>query len=414
MNPLFADYTKGNQMKVLEYFVENSSASSCRSIIITHVLPTAENFIEAVHKIFPIALVIAIPYSSDLTSIEKLKKKGVPVYLPSSTEEAFLKAGPLVEEALQKGKSPLLVQEVGGYLAGHTSILARYENFLGIVEDTNNGHWRYVNAGSHDVPIVSMALSPIKDIEDTVIGDAVIYSLERLYREEFHSILQGTRAGVIGYGKIGTSAAIALKGREMNVSVYDIDPTKCIRAQFEGYRATPLHKLLENSELIVGCSGKTSVRKEDIHKIRHNSVLVSASSKHEEFDLDAFNEACSFEDLSSIVRKYIQKDKRVFYLLNQGSPINFRDKSILGFILDMIYSELFLCMKLISQKSLPCGLHLSPATIHAEVGKAWIGAYSHEFKDEPEDKIWEFPKSMSRGLTATFQLQMSTKSPVVQ
>ena len=104
-----------------------------------------------------------------------------------------------------------------------------------------------MNAGSHNVPIVSMALSPIKDIEDTVIGDAVIYSLERLYREEFHSILQGTRAGVIGYGKIGTSAAIALKGREMNVSVYDIDPTKCIRAQFEGYRATPLHKLLENS-----------------------------------------------------------------------------------------------------------------------------------------------------------------------
>ena len=120
MNPLFADYTNGNQMKVLEYFVENSSPSSCRSIIITHVLPTAENFIESVHKIFPIALVIAIPYSSDPTSIEKLRKKGVTeVYLPSSTEEAFLKAGPLVEEALQKEKSPLLVQEVGGYLAGY-------------------------------------------------------------------------------------------------------------------------------------------------------------------------------------------------------------------------------------------------------------------------------------------------------
>ena len=41
--------------------------------------------------------------------------------------------------------------------------------------------------------------------------------------------------------------------------------------------------------------------------------------------MDAFNEVCSFEDLSPIVRRYIQKDKRVFYLLNNGSPINFRD-----------------------------------------------------------------------------------------
>jgi adenosylhomocysteinase len=157
---------------------------------------------------------------------------------------------------------------------------------------------------------------------------------------------------------------------------------------------------------LVGCSGKTSVRKEDIHKIRHNSILVSASSKHEEFDLDAFNEECSYEDLSALVRRYTQKDQRVFYLLNKGAPINFRDHSILGFILDMVYSELFLCMKLISQKSLPCGLHLSPQTIHAEVGKIWIRSYSHEFAANQEDKIWGFPTTAMRGLTSTFHLQM--------
>jgi adenosylhomocysteinase len=396
-------------MNVLESFVEKSTPSPCHSIIITHVLPTAEKFINAVNKIFPISLVIAIPYSSDLLSIERLRKSGITIYLPSSTEDAFLKAGPLIEEVLQREKSPLLVQEVGGYLAGYTSILAQYENFLGIVEDTNNGHWRYVTAGSHNIPIVSMALSPIKDIEDTVIGDAVVYSLERVYREEFRSILQGTHSGIIGYGKIGNSAAIALKGRESTVSIYDIDPTKCIRAQFEGYHARPLHKLLEQSGLIVGCTGKTSIRKEDIHKIRHNSILVSASSKHEEFDIEAFNEECIFEDLSPVVRRYVQKNQKIFYLLNKGAPINFRDRSILGFILDMIYSELFLCMKLISQRSLPVGLQLSPSTIHAEVGKAWISAYAHEFADSSEDKIWGFPETAVRGLTSTFYLQMQHK-----
>ena len=408
MHKFFANYTQGYQTKVLDSLIGESTPSTCRCVLITHVLPTAKKFIESIHKIFPVSLVIAIPYSSDPATIEEVRKTGISVFLPDSTENAFLQAGPLVEELLKKDESPLFVQEVGGYLAGYTSILANNKNFFGIVEDTNNGHWRYVHAGPHDLPVVSMALSPIKDIEDTVIGDAVVYSLERVYREEFHSILQGTRAGVIGYGKIGCSAAIALKGRETSVSIYDVDPTKCIRAHFEGYRVLPLHKLLEQSELIVGCTGKTSIRKEDVHKIRHNSILVSASSKHEEFDLEALGEECVHEDLSPIVRRYVQRDGREFYLLNKGSPINFRDRSILGFILDMIYSELFLCMKLISQKSLSNGLHLSPSTIHAEVGKRWIGAYAHEFLSSPEDKIWGFPDTA--GLTSTFHLQTKPRS----
>lgn len=413
MDTRFADYTRGDQLKTLSSFVRSAPPSGCRSIIITHVLPTAEKYIEEVNHVFPISLIIAIPYSSDPAIIGNLQQKGFLVYRPSTSEEVFLRAGPLIEEFLQKDKSPLLVQEVGGYLAGYTSILARYENFMGIVEDTNNGHWRYVNAGAHRVPIVSMALSPIKDIEDTVIGDAVVYSLERFCREEFHSILQGTRSGVIGYGKIGVSTAIALKGRESCVSIYDIDPTKWIRAKFEGYRTLPLHKLLEESEILIGCSGKTSVRKEDVHKIRHNAILVSASSKQEEFDLEAFSEECSFEDLSPMIRRYTQKDGREFYLLNKGAPINFRDRSILGFILDMIYSELFLCMKLISENTLSPGLHLSSPAIHAEVGRAWINFCSHEFMDDPEDKIWGFPETMLRGLTSTFHLQMQASCSLV-
>lgn len=410
MNPYYyMDYTQSCELRVLHALIKKSPLSPCRSVIITHVLPTARKFIEEIHRAFPISLLIAIPYSSDQTTIDALKKAGFPIYLPLTAEETFQYAGPLVEDLLKKDPSPLLVQEVGGYLAGYTSHLSKYSHFLGVVEDTNNGHWRYVHAGPHAVPIVSIARSPIKDIEDTVIGDAVIYSLERVYREEFQSILQGVRSGVIGYGKIGTSTAIALKGRESSVSVYDIDPTKCIRAKFEGYRIEPLKKLLESSDLIVGCTGKTSVRKKDIPHIRHNSMLVSASSKHEEFDIDAFDEVCSFQDLSPIVRKYTQKNTHSFYLLNKGAPINFRDHSILGFILDMIYSELFLCMKLLSEKALPHGLHLSPASLSAEVGKTWLGTYTHEFAENREDNIWDFPESMHKGLTSTFHLQMKAK-----
>lgn len=399
--------TKSSDLKVLETLVKRCKKPKkrCQSVLITHVMPTAEPYIRLVNEIYPVALVIAIPYSADKETLQSLEASGIRTFLPSNVEEAFLQAGPHVENILKNSSTPLLVQEVGGYLAGYTKKLSNYPHFKGIVEDTNNGHWRYENAGKHTTPVVSMALSPIKDIEDTVIGDSVVYSTERIFREEFHAVIQGVRAGVIGYGKIGTSTSIALKGRESTVVIYDIDPCKCIRARFEGMRISPLTQLLSESELIIGCTGKTSVREEDIQHIRNNAILVSGSAKNEEFDLVAFDKHCSREEVSPVVWRYTQPDGHCFYVLNQGTPVNFRDRSILGYILDMIYSELFLCMGLIANDHVPHGLQHSPAIIHTDVAKTWLEIYESNFSTDDDDKVWKFPESLRRALTHTFHLQ---------
>jgi len=399
--------TKSNELKVLERLVASShDCPSINCVLITHVLPTSAPYIQLVNEVFNVVLVIAIPYSADKDTLKSLEISGIRTFLPSSVEEAFLRSGPLVEEILKSSSEPLIVQEVGGYLAGYTSKLASYDHFKGIVEDTNNGHWRYQSAGEHDIPVVSMALSPIKDIEDTVIGDSVVYSTERIFREEFHAILQGVRSGVIGYGKIGTSTSIALKGRESSVTVYDIDPAKCIRARFEGLKIAPLSQLLSESELIIGCTGKTSVKEEEIPFIKDNAILVSGSAKNEEFDLKAFDRCCKKEVISSIIWRYIRQDGSCFYVLNQGTPINFRDRSILGYILDMIYSELFLCMKLIVQEKLRPGLQHSPGKIHNEVAKTWLHIYEPNFTSNNFDRIWSYDVKKSADVTDTFLLQM--------
>ncbi|MBS0656324.1 MAG: hypothetical protein JSR46_11150 [Verrucomicrobia bacterium] len=398
--------TRSSDLKVLERLVKKKGTDSGHNcVLITHVLSTSASYIRLVNEVFPVALVIAIPYSADLKTLHSLQASGIRTFLPSSIEEAFLQAGPLVKEILESDPTPLIVQEVGGYLAGYTDRLSCYAHFKGIVEDTNNGHWRYKQAGSHKVPIVSMAQSPIKDIEDTVIGDSVIYSTERIFREEFNAVLQGVRSAVIGYGKIGTSTSIALRGRESPVTVYDIDPTKCIRARFEGLRIAPLKQLLAESELIVGCTGKTSVRAEEIPYIQDNAVLVSASAKNEEFDLTAFEKHCYREEISQEVWKYTKTDGSSFYLLNRGTPVNFRDRSVLGNVLDMIYSELFLCICLLSEKKMPLCIQHSPTEIHSEVAKTWLEIYESGFADAPNDKVWHYPDSLASALTHTFFLQ---------
>ncbi len=368
-----------------------------RSVLITHVLDTAVAYVEAVHSVFPVARVVAIPYSASPTAVQALRARGFSVVVPTSIPDTFIESERQVTEALKEANSPLLVQEVGGYLAKASARLATFPHFLGVVEDTNNGHWLYESTGPHPIPVLSMAQSPLKAVEDSIIGDAVLFSVERILREEFAAICQGLRCGVIGFGKIGRSSAVALKGREAVVSIYDIDPAKDMSAKVEGFFPRPLHDLLPESELVVGCTGQTSIRLVDMPFIKDGAILVSASSKSVEFALADFERECMVEKFSDLIWRFTQKSRRRFYVLLQGTPVNFRDGSILGTILDMIYCELFVCMREVAARKAPVGLSKSPPALQDEVAKAWMRAHSDDFPKAIDDKIWEYPESLKLG-----------------
>lgn len=373
-------------------------ANRPRSILITHVLDTAVAYVEAINSIFPVTRIVAIPYSASPAAVQTLRAKGFSVVVPSSIPDTFVEAEKQVTEALIESKEPLLVQEVGGYLAHASAKLSLFQHFLGVVEDTNNGHWLYENTGPHPIPVLSMAQSPLKAVEDSIIGDAVLFSIERVLREEFATICQGLRCAVIGFGKIGRSSAIALKGREAVVSIYDINPAKDMNAKVEGFFPRPLHDLLPESELVVGCTGQTSIRLVDMPFIKDGAVLASASSKAVEFAIADFEKECEVEKFSDLAWRFKQPNGKRFYLLLKGTPINFRDGSILGTILDMIYCELFVCMREVATKRAPIGLSKSPAPVQDEVAKAWLKAHSEDFPLSLDDKVWDYPESLKLGM----------------
>ena len=360
---------------------ESAPGGAARSFLVTHVLGTSVPYLDILHRIFPIEAVLAIPYSADRSAVEEIRAAGIEVIAPATIPDAHRAAGDTLQRLLGRSSAPLVAQEVGGYLASFSGELGRYPHFVGVVEDTNNGHWRYEGTAPHAFPVLSIARSPLKDIEDTLIGDAVAFSLERILRENFRAVIQGCHVGILGYGKIGTSTAIAMRGRESAVSVYDLSPIRTIRAKFEGFTVQPLHDLLEQSEIVLGCSGHTSLRAEDLRWIRDRAVLVSASSKAHELDLPGFAAACDVEIMSDAVTRYRRRDGRVFYVLNQGTPVNFRDGSILGSVLDLIYSELFVAMRtLVSGAGVP-GLSTTSDAIHQEVSRAWLKTYVSRFAD---------------------------------
>jgi len=70
-----------------------------------------------------------------------------------------------------------------------------------------------------------VARSPLKDPEDFLVGQSVVFSTEALMRGR-GDILHGRPALVIGFGKLGSSIARLLHAKGVQVTVYDIDPIR--------------------------------------------------------------------------------------------------------------------------------------------------------------------------------------------
>jgi adenosylhomocysteinase len=116
---------------------------------------------------------------------------------------------------------------------------------IGIVEDTENGDQKYMAAlgienrqnkqpGGHELPlnfplVSSARLPPLKESEDALIGLSIVLSAEAELRTRNHILLSET-ALVLGSGKIGKSLAEALRRRDVDVHVCDINGEKSLQA----------------------------------------------------------------------------------------------------------------------------------------------------------------------------------------
>jgi len=393
------------QLKVLNELARGTqNPSGYHSIILQHILPTTVEYIQQVHSVYPIDLIIAITYSADPETVQLLKSKGFTVLVPPSIDYMLNDLWKDVTRVLGELRHPTIIQEVGGYFANWTDELAKCEGFGGCVEDTKNGLWRYQAAAAKkplSVPVLSMADTPLKRVEDSLIGDACVYSLEKVMRSQLASILDGVRCGVVGWGNIGKSVALAFHGRNAVVSIYDINPVVDMLAYGRGLFPLPLAQLLAESDIVMGCSGRCSIRVADLPNIKDGAILASASSKDIEFDLVGFAQLCDVTDVTPagahcpITKYQIKTSGKSFYILDHGTPIDFLDMPLQGAILDCTCSELFVCIReLASSKPQPGIVELTD-DLQTLVAQKWLRLHSEAFggSDAEKDKVFYYPES---------------------
>lgn len=254
-------------------------------------------------KRYPTIGVISIPYSEN-PDVKKEINSLTTVYSPP------LKLIPktIVDICKSNSRKKILLVEIGGYSA---LVCTKLHNVILAAEDTNQGHWRFKQREKYlTYPVVSIAQTRLKALENELIGCSIVYSVETLIRKHFNlDYIVGKRVLVISYGGIGSAVCRALAAHRARVRVYDRDASKLVQAYIDGFTVTQRYESLSWADIIIGCTGSTALSISDIALLKPKTLLVSGSSKQVEFPYRQ-------------IQKYItNKDKEVEMLKIKGKKI---------------------------------------------------------------------------------------------
>ncbi|MGQ2985469.1 adenosylhomocysteinase [Flavobacterium sp.] len=379
---------RNSQLRVVRKFARQirnkSHLEKTRIIILEHILPTTEEFINILQEVgCEFFQVIAKPYSIDQDVYNRLAEKVDLVRKTYDELENTNYLSTLIERAINqsiKDGKKIVIIDVGGYFAAPLSKLKteQIEFIAGVVEDTTFGHNRYLLAIENiNIPVFSVARSNLKEIEARFVGRDAVYAMDNILRRSGISI-SGRNALVIGYGMIGKNVARTLRSSDLNVYVYDKHDHKDLSAFIDGFHIHKKRELLKLADIIFLATGDPNgaLSFNEIEECKDNVILVSVGSKDTEYDLKAINEqAISCEKIDHHLMMFTLSNSKEVISAKEGTAINFTMPSIPIEILDLVFSEILLCTLLILKKpdDYPPGkLYESHADHLDAVSKDWL------------------------------------------
>jgi S-adenosylhomocysteine hydrolase len=201
----------------------------------------------------------------------------------------------------------IVILDDGGQLISSTNELLKDIKNIVAIEQTTSGYEK-IKLMDLRFPVINVARCKAKLIlESPLIAETVLKkAINRINKLE----KSPNRILILGKGAIGSAIETVLKNR-YDVSIYD--------KIFNDHNSYINN--LRNADLVIGCTGETSVSKEHHKFLKDYCVLFSASSSDREFDAVYLR-----KNVSHIVdcHQDVRIDGRI--LLNCGFPINFDGK----------------------------------------------------------------------------------------
>lgn len=345
------------------------------SLLITHLLAERPAFVRAVAAMTRLTAVLPKPKSVHPAALRETERS---VAVDPLTRELFTDPDAALDylESRAAGESVALL-DVGGYFSPTlTELHGRFTGHLvGVVEDTENGHRRYESLDKLPCPVVSVARSPLKDPEDYLVGQSVVFSTEAVMRGR-GDILHGRPALVIGFGKLGSSIARLLHAKGVQVTVFDIDPVRRTQALSQGFVvARDRETALTGAGLVLCATGAVSLRGEDFSHLRNGAYVATVTSSEDELDLAGLPDVYTRTVVGDHVPRY-QTTGHYFYLANGGNAVNFIHGASVGPFIFLIQAEILAAIRMLTRGDLAPGIHEVPVPDRETIAATWLSYFN--------------------------------------
>ncbi|WP_432191126.1 adenosylhomocysteinase [Streptomyces sp. bgisy027] len=346
------------------------------ALLITHLLPERPAFVRGVAAVTDLRTVLPKPKSVHTEVLREIEGSGY--VCDKLSRELFADPDRAVGyvEARAAGR-PVVLLDVGGYFAPSLEALCdRFSGrILGLVEDTENGHRRYAGLDKLPCSVVSVARSPLKEPEDFLVGQSVVFSTEALMRSR-GDILHGRTALVIGFGKLGSSIARLLHAKGVRVTVYDTDPVRRTQALSQGFAvARALVEGLEGAGLVLCATGALSLRGEDFGRLRNGAYVATVTSSEDELELASLPDVYERAHVGRHITRYLTTG-HYFYLLNGGNAVNFLHGASVGPFIFLVQAEILAASAVLARGGLGPGLHEIGPEERAAIAATWLDYFN--------------------------------------
>ena len=327
--------TKSNineRLPLVEYvsqLFEKARLDNTLIIACQHILPTNyQMFLSLIDKgINPKNIfLLGKCYSTDKSALENFIKIGVKVHKKSTYFDSYNSydneyaniVSEFIEEIFKnisiKRYVKVILIDDGGFLINKANLFLNYvENVIGI-EQTSSGYDKIKDLKLR-FPVINVARSYAKlNYESPIISEHFVNNVNIILKE---LKISPKKILVMGKGAIGSQITKLLEKNKYVLSTFDNSEKSDILSLDE------LKLKIHNFDIIIGCTGKNSLPISFYNNLKHNAVLISASSSDREFDAPRLRMLTErFYDCHQNVKL------RDIYLLNAGFPLTFIEQGI--------------------------------------------------------------------------------------
>lgn len=352
-----------------EYLV-GKDAKDTSVVAVAHVIPSSEAFIHSLMNNFNLLGIIPKPKSINKSTYKRLTESGIKIFKNISRDSILNEPEKFIN--IISGHKKIALVDIGGYFAPIEGRLLRDfgDNFLGIIEDTENGYQKYEKSNHRYRRLLSVARSPLKKYEDQLVGQGIGHATETLLRQ-INIIITYKKCGIIGYGKIGSGIGEYLQQRNIRPLVADIDPLRSVQASCDGALVGSVDDIVRSCDVIFCATGSQAL---DIVKLRYlksGAYIASATSSDDEFDLRSIDGEYSREIIDDHTTRYFKKG-HAFHLLNDGNAVNFLFSAAVDSYINLVQGEIVYTLARMEELANRSEIQNNNLKDHNIIAQAWL------------------------------------------